>query len=201
MGKQVTALKAPVGITAAALRADLRHMRSAGADAAAGTAPADDEEGEARRGGGPEHPHEEGAGLQLSAPALVVVASEGDPGGAVAVDVGAVRGAQLGGQHDAVGEGEHGGGAVEEEHGHGQGDLLDDGEAEAVQHREPGPGDDEHGEVHRGHGRGGGVDIPRDDVADQTREDDNPDELNHPEDKVEDLHGGIFAGKMPLNFK
>lgn len=170
------------------LHADLGHVRVLGPDAASHAAEAQEPEDHAGGQGCEQEPHEGGAGLDLAAALDSVGAAETDPTGAPSgVAAAAVDGPQLGGQDDGADEREEQGQAVEGEHGQGDGDGVDEGGDQAVNQGDPRQGCDKHGEVDGGHVA---VVVGGDDVSDQGRNQEGPEELNRPDDGLHDLHGG-----------
>ncbi|TPX15750.1 uncharacterized protein E0L32_000084 [Thyridium curvatum] len=163
------------------------------ADGAAGAAPAEGGEEQAAGEAGEEEPNEGGAGLDLAAALLVVGGAEADPAGAEALGVevaAAVGGLELGGEHDAADEVEERGEAVEGQQREGDGGGLDEAGDEAVDGGDPRQHGDEHGEVD---GRHGPVDVGGDDVADQRRDEQRPEQLEHAEDDGDEaLHCVLF---------
>jgi len=113
-----------------------------------------------------QEPHKRRARLDLAAALRRVQTTVRNPAPVVVKRVGAVDGAQLGGQHDGADEGEEGGQRVQAHDDHGAGDAVDKGHGEAVDGDEPRDDDDEHGEVDGGCCAAVGVDVGGDDVAD-----------------------------------
>ncbi|ODA81426.1 hypothetical protein RJ55_04392 [Drechmeria coniospora] len=180
--------------------ANLRHARSRRAHGTAETAaPLLDGEEESAAEAEPKEPHEDGACLDLAATLLVVGRAEADPavGEAGVPDVTAVDGAELGGEDDGVDEGEEDGEDVEDEEDHDGAERRDEAGDETVEADDPAEDGDEHGEVDGRRRRGGGVDVCRDDVADEGRDEQGPEQGRGPKDDADDARhdgAGIVAG-------
>ena len=115
------------------------------------------------------------------------------------VEVAAVDGTDLGGEHDGVDEGEQGSGGVKGQLDHVDLEGGDEAGHEAVDGGDPGEHGDEQGEVDGGGGGAGGVDGAGYDVADEGGDEETEEELEAAVGRLQDAELHFLVARMDLS--